>query len=108
MPSLNLIFTPVDTEKRKNLDFRAGDTVRVWQKVKEGNKTRLQVFEGMVLSRKHGGEAGATFTVRKMSGGIGVERIFPLFSPEVDKLEIKSRSSKYRRAKIYYVRDRAQ
>ena len=108
MPSLNLIFTPVDTEKRKNLDFRAGDTIRVWQKVKEGNKTRLQVFEGMVLSREHGGEAGATFTVRKMSGGIGVERIFPLFSPEMDKIEIKSRSSKYRRAKIYYVRDRAQ
>ena len=108
MSSLSFILSPVDIEKRKALDFQAGDTIRVWQKVKEGNKTRLQAFEGLVLARKHGTEAGSTFTVRKIAAGVGVERIFPLFSPDVDKIEIKARAKKIRRAKIYYVRDRAQ
>ena len=108
MPSLNLVLTPVDIEKRKALDFHAGDTIRVWQKVKEGGKVRLQAFEGLVLARKHGFESGATFTVRKIAAGVGVERVFPLFSPDVDKIEIKARAKKIRRAKIYYVRDRAQ
>lgn len=108
MSSLNIISSPVDLELRKKLDFRAGDTIRVWQKVKEGGKTRLQAFEGLVLARKHGTEAGATFTVRKVSSGIGVERIFPLFSPDIDKIEVKSRTTRARRAKIYYVRSRAQ
>lgn len=107
MPSLNLIISSVDIEARKKLDFRAGDTVRVTQKVKEADKTRLQVFEGLVLARKHGYEPGATFTVRKVVSGVGVERVFPLYSPEIDKIEIKSRASKFRRAKLYYVRDRA-
>ncbi|MEK7560042.1 MAG: 50S ribosomal protein L19 [Patescibacteria group bacterium] len=106
MPSINLVISPVDIESRKKLDFRAGDYVRVWQKVKEGEKTRLQAFEGMVLSRNHGREAGATFTVRKVVGGIGVERIFPLYSPDIDKVELKSRS-KFKRAKLFYIRDRA-
>lgn len=106
MPSLNLITSPVDIEARKSLDFRAGDTVKVWQKVKEGEKTRLQVFEGMVLSRNHGKEPGATFTVRKVVSGVGVERIFPLYSPDVDKVEVKSKS-KFKRAKLFYIRDRA-
>ncbi len=105
---MNIIVTPVDIEKRKALDFRAGDTVRVFQKVKEGGKTRLQAFEGLVLARKHGFEAGSTFTVRKIAAGVGVERIFPLYSPDIDKIEIKARAQKSRRAKIYYVRDRAQ
>ena len=91
---------------RKKLNFRAGDTVRVMQKVKEGDKTRLQAFEGLVLARKHGMEPGATFTVRKIISGVGVERVFPLYSPEIDKIELKSRS-KFKRAKLYYVRDRA-
>ena len=108
MSSLNLVLTPIDVEKRKALDFRAGDMIRVWQKVKEGGKTRLQAFEGLVLARKHGKESGATFTVRKIAAGVGVERIFPLFSPEIDKVEVKARAKKARRAKIYYVRDRAQ
>jgi large subunit ribosomal protein L19 len=108
MPSLNIITSPVDMELRKKLEFRAGDNVRVWQKVKEGGKVRLQAFEGLVLGRKHGFEAGATFTVRKVSNGIGVERIFPLYSPDIDKIEIKSRTTKSRRSKIYYVRNRAQ
>ena len=105
MPSLNLIISPVEIGSRKKLDFRAGDTVRVLQKVKEGDKTRIQAFEGLMLSRKHGEEPGATFTLRKVIDGVGVERIFPLYSPEIDKIEIKSRASKFKRSKIYYVRN---
>ncbi len=99
-------FSPVNIEARKNLDMRAGDTVRVTQKIEDKGKTRLQVFEGMVLYRKHGNEAGATFTVRKTASGIGVERTFPLFSPVIETLEIVKRS-KTRRSKLYYVRNKA-
>lgn len=99
-------FTPVDVEARKNLDMHAGDTIRVWSKIQEKGKTRLQAFEGLVLSRKHGTEAGATFTVRKISNSVGVERIFPLFSPMIDSIEIVKRS-KVRRSKLYYIRDKA-
>lgn len=106
MPSLNITISPVDVGARKKLDFRAGDTIRVFQKVKEGDKTRLQAFEGMVLARKHGKEPGATFTLRKVVSGVGVERVFPLYSPEIEKIEIKARS-KFKRAKLYYIRDRA-
>src|SRR3989338_2511481 len=106
MPSLNLIISPIEIEQRKALDFRAGDTLRVTQKVKEGDKTRLQAFEGLVLARKHGHEPGATFTMRKVLDGVGVERVFPLYSPEIANIEIKSRS-KFKRAKLYYLRDRA-
>ena len=95
-----------DIEERKNLDFRAGDTVRVWQKIKEGDKTRSQAFEGLVLARKHGTEPGATFTVRKVSEGVGVERIFPLYSPVIEKIEILKRG-RVRRAKLYYIREKA-
>src|SRR3989344_1519093 len=107
MTSLNRIISPVDIEARKKLDFRAGDTVRVFQKIREGNKIRLQSFEGLVLARKHGKESGATFTVRKVSAGVGVERIFPLYSPGIDRVETKAEASRHRRAKIYYVRERA-
>ena len=99
-------FSPVDIEARAKLDFRAGDTVKVWQRVKEGDKSRLQAFEGLVIARKHGRESGATFTLRKVSSGVGVERIFPLYSPTIEKIEIVSRS-KVRRAKLYYVRAKA-
>ncbi len=99
-------FSPVDIEARKKLDLRPGDTVRVSQKIKEGDKTRLQAFEGIVLARKHGTEPGATFTVRKVSEGVGVERIFPLYSPVIEKIEILKRS-KVRRAKLYYIREKA-
>lgn len=91
---------------RKNLELRSGDTVRVWQKIKEGEKARLQAFEGLILARKHGSEAGATFTVRKTIDGVGVERIFPLYSPVIDEIEILRRS-KVRRAKLYFVRTKA-
>jgi large subunit ribosomal protein L19 len=107
MTSINTIVSPIKTDERALLDFRAGDTIRVWQKVHEGEKTRLQAFEGIVLARKHGTEAGATFTVRKVSLGIGIERVFPLYSPEIDRIEIVSRASKHKRAKLYYIRDRA-
>ena len=92
-----------DTVSRRNIDLRAGDTVKVFQKIKEGDKTRLQVFEGLVLARKHGKEAGATFTVRKTASGVGVERIFPLYSPAIDKIEV-IRRAKVRRAKLYHIR----
>lgn len=93
-------------DKRQGLDFRAGDTVRVQQKIKEKGKTRLQAFEGLVIARKHGSEAGATFTVRKVASGVGVERIFPLYSPMIDKIEVLRRS-KTRKSKLYYIRDKA-
>ena len=99
-------FTSVDMDSRKSLDFKAGDTVRVWNKIQEKGKTRLQAFEGLVLARKHGTETGATFTIRKVSLGVGVERIFPLYSPNIDKIEIL-RKSKTRRNKLYYIRTKA-
>ena len=103
--------SPVKIEERKSLDLRSGDTVRVHQKITEKDKTgkaktRLQIFEGIVLARKHGAEAGATFTVRKVVDGIGVERIFPLYSPNIDKIEIIRRSNT-RRSKLYFVREKA-
>jgi large subunit ribosomal protein L19 len=100
------VISPVKTEERKNLDLRAGDTVRVHQKIKDGDKYRVQIFEGIVLARKHGAEAGATFTVRKVVDSIGVERIFPLYSPVIEKIEVTKRS-KVRRAKLYFVRRKA-
>ena len=101
------VITPINAEGRKNLDIHTGDLVRVWQKIEEDKgKFRLQAFEGLVLSHKHGNEAGATFTVRKVIDGIGVERIFPLYSPMIDEVELVRRS-KVRRAKLYFVRDQA-
>ena len=105
--------------ERKDLGIRSGDTVRVWQNIvelktgKAANKkevttknVRRQAFEGLVLAVKHGTEAGATFTVRKVSGGIGVEKIFPLYSPMIDSVEVLRRT-RTRRAKLYFIRDKA-
>jgi large subunit ribosomal protein L19 len=100
------IISPVNIEARKELGIKSGDTVRVTQKIKERGKTRLQVFEGLVLFVKHGTEAGATFTVRKVASGVGVEKTFPLYSPMIDKIEIVKRT-KTRRAKLYYIRKKA-
>ena len=99
-------FLPVNIEERKKTDIRSGDTVRVWQKIKEGDKTRLQAFEGIIIAKKHGAESGATFTVRRLSGGFGVERVFPLYSPNIEKIELMRRS-KTRRAKLYHIREKA-
>ncbi|MEK7135233.1 MAG: 50S ribosomal protein L19, partial [Patescibacteria group bacterium] len=84
---MNRVISPVNIEERQKLDFRAGDTVKVWQKIQEKGKTRLQAFEGLILARKHGTEAGATFTVRRVASGVGVEKIFPLYSPIIDKID---------------------
>lgn len=111
--------SPINMDERKNLGIRSGDTVRVWQRIVElktgkgANKkevttknVRLQAFEGLVLAVKHGAEAGATFTVRKVASGVGVERIFPLYAPTIDRIEIVRRA-RVRRAKLYYVREKA-
>ena len=100
-----IAISPVNMEDRKNLGIKAGDTVRVHQKIEDKGKIRLQVFEGTVLARKHGDEPGATFTVRKVASGVGVEKIFPLYSPAIDKIEIVKRA-KVRRAKLYYIREK--
>ncbi|MCX6757341.1 MAG: 50S ribosomal protein L19 [Candidatus Nomurabacteria bacterium] len=114
MAVIKIKLSPVDMEARKKLDFKAGDTVRVWSKIpdekatKKGDaqKFRSQAFEGIVLARKHGTEIGGTFTVRKVASGVGVERIFPIFSPMIDKVEI-IKKAKAGRSKLYYVRTKA-
>ena len=90
--------------KRKLPEFRPGDTVRIHFKIREGGRERIQVFEGVVIARKGGG-VNETFTVRKISYGVGVERIFPVHSPLIDKIEVVSRG-RVRRAKLYYLRER--
>lgn len=86
-------------------DLKSGMKVRVWQKIKEGDKERLQAFEGVVIAVKHGHGKLGTFTVRKISGNIGVERIFPFHAPTIDKIEVLSQA-KVRRTKLYYLRGR--
>lgn len=100
-----VVTSPVNMAERAALGLRVGDTVRVHQKIQDKGKTRLQVFEGLVLARKHGDEPGATFTVRKVASGVGTEKIYPLYSPNIDKLEIVKRA-KVRRAKLYYIREK--
>ena len=84
-------------------DFKPGDTVKVHARIKEGEKERIQIFQGVVI-RKRKGNTGATFTVRKVSYGIGVERIFPLHSPNIDKVEVVTRG-RVRRSRLYYLRN---
>ena len=86
-------------------DFKAGDTIRVGYKVTEGTRTRVQMYEGVCISRKGGSGIGASFTVRKISFGEGVERVFPLYATNVDSIEVVRRG-KVRRAKLYYLRER--
>jgi large subunit ribosomal protein L19 len=90
--------------KRANVDVRPGDTVRVHVRIKEGDKSRIQVFEGTVIRIRRGG-VRTTFTVRKIASGVGVERVFPASSPNVEKIEVTARH-KVRRAKLYFLRDR--
>lgn len=96
----------INRDERKALDMKSGDTVKVYQRINEKGKIRLQIFEGLVLARKHGTENGATFTVRKVSQSVGVERVFPLYSPSIEKIEV-TRRSKTRRSKLYFVREKA-
>ena len=111
MPNKLEIFN--QTQLKPNIpDVRAGDTVKVYQKIKEGDpsstseqvKERIQVFEGVVLARKHGKGVNATITVRRVSKGVGVERIFPLHSLSIEKIE-GGKKAKVRRAKLYYLRE---
>ena len=94
-----------DAQLKENVgDFRVGDTVRVYAKIKEGSRERIQMFEGIVLKRQNGG-ARETFTVRKISSGVGVEKTWPLHTPLIEKVEV-IRRGKVRRAKLNYLRDR--
>jgi large subunit ribosomal protein L19 len=86
-------------------EIRPGYTVRVHQKIREGDKQRIQIFEGLVIAKKHGRGINATITVRKVSQGVGVERIFPLHSPTIEKIEVVKKG-KVRRAKLYYIRQK--
>ena len=103
---MNDIIKKIEAEQLKAEvpEFNVGDTVKVYAKIKEGNRERIQVFEGTVL-KKQGGSTRATFTVRKNSNGIGVEKTWPLHSPNVERVEVVRRG-KVRRAKLYYLRDR--
>ena len=103
---MNDLIRSIEAEQLKESvdDFNVGDTVRVHNKIREGNRERIQIFEGTVLKRQNGG-ARETFTVRKNSNGIGVEKTWPLHSPSVDRVEVV-RKGKVRRAKLYYLRDR--
>ncbi len=111
--------SPINMKERAGLDLRAGDTVRVWQKIEEikqgkaANKkqvvtrnVRKQAFEGLILAVKHGTEAGATFTVRRVASGVGVEKILPLYSPTIESIEVLRRA-RTRRAKLYFIREKA-
>ncbi len=103
---MNEIIRSIEAKQLRNdrPDFNVGDTVRVWVKVVEGNRERLQAFEGTVIAKRNGG-VRETFTVRRVSYGIGVERIFPIHSPRVDHVDLVRRG-KVRRAKLYYLRER--
>lgn len=105
MENTTIKLSTVNLKERKALDIRSGDTVKVHQKIQEKGKTRIQIFEGLVLAVKHGKESGGTFTVRKVMSGVGVEKIFPIYSPVIDKIEITKRS-KVRRSKLYYIREK--
>ena len=103
---MNDIIREIEAEQLKESipDFNVGDTVKVFGKIKEGNRERIQVFEGTVI-KIQGGSNRATFTVRKSSGGVGVEKTWPIHSPNVEKVDVVRRG-KVRRAKLYYLRDR--
>lgn len=103
---MNEIIKSIEAEQLKeNVDqFNVGDTVKVYGKIKEGNRERIQVFEGFVLKRQNGG-ISETFTVRKISSGVGVEKTFPLHSPKIEKIEV-TRKGDVRRAKLNYMRER--
>lgn len=96
----------IQEQLKKVPEIRVGQTVKVYQRVKEGNKERVQPFEGLVIAAKHGRGLNGTFTVRKISSGVGVERIYPLHSPTIDKIEIL-KTARVRRAKLYYMRERS-
>lgn len=102
---MNDIIKSIEAEQlREVAEFNVGDTIKVYGRIKEGNRERIQVFEGIVLKRQGGG-ARETFTVRKTSNGVGVEKTWPVYSPNVEKIEVVRRG-KVRRAKLFYLRNR--
>lgn len=92
------------TDVKAAPDFKVGDSVKVFVKIKEGDKERVQAFSGTVIARDGGNSSTSTFTVRRISFGVGVEKVFPVYSPYIDKVEVE-RSAKIRRAKLYYLRE---
>lgn len=102
---IKLVEQPGNEIREKYPDFNPGDTVNIHVKIKEGNKERIQQFQGTVIQRKNRNTNGETFTVRKISNGVGVERIFPLLSPSIEKIEL-IRRGRVRRARLYYLRGR--
>jgi large subunit ribosomal protein L19 len=102
---MSSVINEIEAQFKKNavVPVKSGDTVKVHQKIREGNKERIQIFEGLVIARKGGKGANATFTVRKIASGVGVERIYPIHSPNIVKLEVV-KESRTRKAKLYYVR----
>jgi large subunit ribosomal protein L19 len=114
-----VVISPVNMDERAKLGIKAGDTVRVWQNIVElktgkgadkkekvTKNARRQAFEGLVLAVKHGAEAGSMFTVRRVASGVGVEKIFPLYSPAIDSIEVLRRT-RTRRNKLYFIREKA-
>ena len=99
------LFSSKYAPESKLKDLQVGWAVKVHQKIKEGEKTRVQAFEGTVIAKKHGNEAGGTITIRRVSGGIGVEKVFPLHLPSIEKVQVLKKP-KVRRAKLYYLRDK--
>ena len=101
-----VLFQSKNMGQNKFNGMKPGWTVKVFQKIKEGEKTRIQAFEGIIVRHKHGNEAGGTITVRRVSDGIGVEKTFPIYLPTIDKVEV-IRKAKVRRAKLYYLKDKS-
>ena len=93
------------TQRKNTVDFRAGDVVKVYRKIKEGDKERIQIFEGMVIAMKGGQSSSPMMTVRKVSNGVGVEIVIPIFSPAIEKIELIKRA-KVRQSKLYYIREK--
>ena len=102
---IKLVEKELSSKRTKIPSFKAGDTINVHVKIKEGNKERVQQFQGVVLYRRGLGTNGESFSVRKVSNGVGVERIFPVLSPSIDKIEVL-KAGKVRRAKLYYMKGR--
>jgi len=100
------VFNSSVSSEQSYAGLKSGWTVKVYQKIKEGDKSRVQAFEGIIIARKHGNEAGGTITVRRVSGGFGVEKIFPLRLPTITKIEVIKKSNT-RKSKLYYLRDKS-
>ncbi len=100
------LFSQKNSDINQHSDLKTGWTVKVYQKISEGDKSRVQAFEGVIISRKHGNEPGGTITVRKVSGGIGVEKTFPIHLPTITKIEVVKKAGT-RKSKLYYLRDKS-